>query len=113
MKRLIAGSLMLGLILGTSVLLSGYAYAQYGSEYYPPYDQYGNPLCGYDNQGYPVYCNNDYGDGYNYYGYGPYWGGDEEHHWGERRGHEREWGEHHERGEHHEGGERHQGHEHH
>ncbi len=99
---------MFGLILGTSLLLSGYAYAQYGYgyEYYPPNDQYGNSLCGYDNQGYPVYCNSDrdyYGDGYNYYGYGPNWRGDEERH--EFRGNEREWGEHHERGEHHEGGE--------
>ena len=94
------------------LLLSSYAYAQYGDEYnpggYPPYDQYGNPICSYDSQGYPVYCNNGqgYGDEYYYYGYGPYWGREEEHRWGEEREHGRE------RGEHHEGGERYHGGEH-
>ena len=47
-----------------------------------------------------------------YYGYGPYWGREEEHRWGEEREHGRERGEHHEEREHHEGGERYHGGEH-
>ncbi len=85
------------------LVLSGYAYAQYN------YPDYGGPtICSYDSEGNPIYCNDQGGYDYYYYGHSPYWEGDEGHHWGEHhergehREHERE------RGEHHEGGERHE-----
>ncbi len=84
------------------LVLSGYAYAQYN------YPVGGPAICSYDYYGNPIYCNDQGGYDYRYYGHNPYWEGDEGHHWGERhergehREHERERGEHHEGGEHNE-----------
>ncbi len=96
--------LMFGIAIAFLVL-SGYAYAQYDD----PDDLYGGPtICSYDYYGNPVYCDDQGGYDYNYYGHGPYWDRGEEqpwsehHEWGEHREHERERGGHHEGREHHE-----------
>ena len=75
--------------LMASLVLSGSAYAQYF-----PGDPFATPtICSYDDQGYAVFCSDQDGYNYKYYGHGPNWG-EKERQEGEHRKHESERGEH-------------------
>ncbi len=71
------------------LVLSGSAYAQYF-----PGDPFAMPtICTYDDQGYAVFCSDQDGYHYKYYGHGPNWGEKERKH-GEHRKDVSEKGEH-------------------
>ncbi len=58
------------------LVLSGSAYAQYF-----PGDPFATPtICSYDDQGYAVFCSDQDGYNYKYYGHGPNWAGEKERH---------------------------------
>ena len=80
------------------LVLSSSAYAQYF-----PGDPFGATptICSYDDQGYAVYCSDQDGYNYYYYGHGPNWGGEKEPQPGEHRKFENERGEHHKVSKHH------------